>query len=113
MSGSELRLVERQSRFWTKSEPTPRSASLRFDETNRPVPVPPRREGAFGTEEHRQAGTSAVLEDNIDNAFDVSDDTGSQQRAQPYPIRWLVSRHAVSAAVAAVIAAERGMGGAS
>lgn len=64
-------------------------------------------------EERRQAGTPAALEENIDNAIEGRNGTGGQQRAQAYPIRWLVSHHAISPAFAAVIAAELGMGGAS
>jgi hypothetical protein len=63
-------------------------------------------------EARRQAGTPTTREGRIDVAIDGSQDTGNRPQAQPYPVRHLVSRYAVSAAVASVIAAELGMGGA-
>ncbi len=39
--------------------------------------------------------------------------TGPRPQAQPYPVKWLVSRHQLSPTMAALVAAELGMGGAS
>ncbi len=63
-------------------------------------------------EERRQAGTPATLEGNIEKIIDGEHNTGSQPQAQAYPIRWLVSHYAVSAAVAGIIATELDMRGA-
>jgi hypothetical protein len=71
-----------------------------------------RRVGPSKTDERRQAGTLATLEENIDHPIDEADGTGPRPQAQPYQVRWLMSRHLVSAPIAAVIAAELGMGGA-
>ncbi len=53
----------------------------------------------------------ATLEENIDHPIDEANGTGPRSRAQPYPVRWLVSRHLLSPTIAAVIAVELGMGG--
>lgn len=107
MNGSQLRLVDRRN----KSEPTPRPTSLQIDDTDRSVPVPLDRGGKATKDERRQAGPLATLEENIDKSIDKGKDIAAGQQVQPYHIRWLVSHHAVSVAVAAVIAAEQRMGG--
>jgi hypothetical protein len=62
-------------------------------------------------EERQQDGTAATLEDNVDNTVVSQQDTASWSRSRGYAVRWLVRNHGVSAAVAAVIVAELGMGG--
>jgi hypothetical protein len=63
-------------------------------------------------EEPRAAATHARLERNIDKTIDEHEGTGNRSQAQRHAIRHLVERYSVSAAVAAIIAAELGMGGA-
>jgi hypothetical protein len=63
------------------------------------------------TEEHPQAATPVAPDRKIDKAIDDHQDTGSRLQAQSYMVRLLVSRYSVSASVAAIIAAEPGMGG--
>jgi hypothetical protein len=63
-------------------------------------------------EEPRVAGTHARLEGNIDSPIDQEQGTGNRPQAQSHPVRYLVSRYSVSAAIAGIIAAELGMGGA-
>ena len=62
-------------------------------------------------EERPRAATPAALDRKIDKAIDDHQDTGNRLQAQSYAIRLLVSRYSVSAGVAAIIAAELGMGG--
>ena len=62
-------------------------------------------------EEPRAAVTHARLKENIDKAIDEQQDTGNRPQPQPYPVRHLISRYSVSAAIAGVFAAELGMGG--
>jgi hypothetical protein len=70
--------------------------------------------GATSTDkERRQAGTPATLEVYIDHPIDEANGIGPRPQAQPYPVKWLVSRHQLSPTMAALVAAELGMGGAS
>ena len=62
-------------------------------------------------EARRQAGTPTTREGSIDKAIDSGQHTGNRPQAQPYAIRHLATRYSVSAGIAAVIAAELGMGG--
>jgi hypothetical protein len=71
---------------------------------------PQQRDGTPQNEARRQAGTLTTRE-GIDETIDEGKDTGNRPQAQPYAVRHLVSRYSVSAAFAAVIAAELGMGG--
>jgi hypothetical protein len=73
---------------------------------------PQHRNGTPESEARHQAGTLTARERSIDKAIDGNQDTGNQPQAQSYPVRHLVSRYSVSAAFAAIIAAELGMGGA-
>jgi hypothetical protein len=72
---------------------------------------PQQRDGTPRNEARRQAGTPTTREGNIDKTIDEKQNIGNRLGAQGYAVRHLVSRYSVSAAVAAVIAAELGMGG--
>ena len=74
-------------------------------------PAPQNRGGTPKNEERRQAGTPATLEGYIDNTIDKNQDTGGRPGTQAYP-RWLREHYAISGALAAIIAAEFGWGGA-
>jgi hypothetical protein len=71
---------------------------------------PQQRDRTPQNEARRQAGTPTTRERRIDKTIG-SKDTGNRARPRPYPVRHLVSRYSVSAAFAAVIAAELGWGG--
>jgi hypothetical protein len=73
---------------------------------------PQSRAAASRRQEPQQAGTPLRLQDQIDNGIDKRDHKEGLQQIQPYHIRLLVSRHAVSPNIATIIAAELGMGGA-
>ena len=72
---------------------------------------PQQRDGTPQNEARRQAGTPTTREGSIDKAIDSGQHIGNRPQAQPYAIRHLATRYSVSAAIAAVIAAELGMGG--
>jgi hypothetical protein len=74
---------------------------------------PQHRAAASRRQEPQQAGTPLRLEEQIDNDIDRTKHTEGLRQAQPSPIRLLIARYAVSPAGASIIAAERGMGGAS
>jgi len=79
-------------------------------ETGQSVPDPQNCGEAAQKEERLQAGPSPTLKGDTDNAIDKVDDTWKPPAAPPYSIRWLVARCRVSAAIAAIIARELGMG---
>jgi hypothetical protein len=83
---------------------------LEPDEPGWGDPVPQHRGRTSTSEERRQAATPATLEGNIDKAIDGFQHTVNETRAQGHAIRWLVSHYSVSAALAAIIATELGMG---
>lgn len=63
--------------------------------------------------QHRKGhpvGTQATLDGNIEKPLDGNDTTRNSLQAEEYPIRWLRAHYPVSGAVAAIIAAELGMG---
>jgi len=72
---------------------------------------PQQRDGTPQNEARRQAGTPTTREGRTDRSIDEGKDTGNRPQAQPYAVRHVVSRYSVSAAFAAVIAAELGWGG--
>ena len=78
-------------------------------EPGQDVSTPQSRGETPQKEERQQAGTPPALEGNIDNAIDKKHDTFNEPRAQAYAIRWLMSRHGIPVAIAAVIASELGM----
>jgi hypothetical protein len=75
------------------------------------IPTPQPRERMPETEERRQAGTPATLDGNIDKGIDENQHTVNQRPEQGRAVRWLVSHHAVSSALAAIFASELGMAG--
>ena len=77
------------------------------------VPIPLEGEGASLKEEHGGAGTSAVLEENIDQAIDKINNTQGWAQKQPYHVRKLVEPHGVRAVFATIIAADLAMRGLS
>jgi len=79
-------------------------------ETGQSVPDPQNCGEAAHKEERLQAGPPTTLKGHTDNAIDKVDDTWKPPAAPPYSIRWLVARCRVSAAIAAIIARELGMG---
>jgi hypothetical protein len=62
-------------------------------------------------EERQQDGTAATLEGDVAGTSEIHQDVASWSRARGYAVRHLVRRYGVSAAMAAVIATELGMGG--
>jgi hypothetical protein len=79
-------------------------------ETGQPAPDPQNCGEAAHKEERPQAGPQTTLTCDTDSAIDKVNDTGKPPAAPAYSIRWLVARCGVSAAIAAIIARELGMG---
>jgi hypothetical protein len=70
------------------------------------VPVPQHRGGTLKSEERRQAGPPATLDQGIEKAFDITENTRKDRQRQAYPIRVLKRRYALSGSYAAIVAAE-------
>jgi hypothetical protein len=75
-------------------------------------PAKQQRAGSPENKERCPAGTQAALRGNIEKPLDEDDGIRNRPREQSYPVRWLRAHYAVSGALAAVIAAEFGWGGA-
>jgi hypothetical protein len=75
------------------------------------VPVPQQRGESLKNEVRRQAGPPATHDQDIEKAFDIANGTGNRQRRQPYPVRVLKRRYALSGNFAAIVAAELRWGG--
>ena len=54
------------------------------------------RVGMPNTEVRRQAGPPATHHQDIEQAFDVTEDTGKRLQRQGYPVRWLKQRYRLS-----------------
>jgi len=68
--------------------------------------APQHRGGASDNEERRQAGPPATLSQIIEQAFDISEDTGKSLQRQAYPVRLLIKRYGLSHNYAGLVAAE-------
>jgi hypothetical protein len=68
--------------------------------------APQHRGGTPTTEERRQAGPPATLDQNIEQAFDGTEDIDKNLQQQAYPIRLLKRRYGLSHNYAAFVAAE-------
>lgn len=75
------------------------------------IPAPQHPGGTAEKEKRRRAGTPATLGENIEQAFDGTEDTGKRQQWQAY-IRWLNGRYGLSSAYVALVWAEFRWGGA-
>jgi hypothetical protein len=75
-------------------------------------PAQRQRGGSSQNKERCLAGTQAALEENVENPLDEDVGSRNRLREQSYPVRWLRALYAVSGALAAIIAAEFGWGGA-
>jgi hypothetical protein len=79
---------------------------FKLRESGQDVAGPQHRKGIPQNEERRQAGPPATLDQNIEQAFDVTEGTGKSLRRQAYPIRLLKRRYGLSHNYAAFVAAE-------
>jgi hypothetical protein len=70
------------------------------------------RVGRAEQNERRPAGTQAAPDENIEKPLDGNDNTKTSPQGEAYLVRWLRTRYPVSAAIAGIIAAELGLGGA-
>jgi len=70
------------------------------------IPVPQRGAGTPQNRERPLNGPQEALKGDIENTFDVDDNTGKILEPQAYPIRWLRQRYRLSRNYAAFVAVE-------
>src|SRR5215469_7343141 len=70
------------------------------------IPAPQRSAGIHKKRERRPNGPQEALKGNIENTFDVNNNTGKIPESQAYLIRWLRRRYRLSRNYAAFVAAK-------